>query len=491
MIEERESLLKRLKDYRRTDLYPFHMPGHKRQVTEEWIKTFPNPYSIDITEIEGFDNLHHPEDILKDSMKRASAIYGSDKTYYLINGSSCGILSAVCGVVPPGGTILMSRNCHKSAYHGVILNELDAIYIYPQILAGFGLQGGLNPEDVERMLIGHPEIQAVLVVSPTYDGIVSDIESIAGIVHKYSIPLIVDEAHGAHFSFGRLGGFPTSALDLGADVVIQSLHKTLPSFTQTAVLHMKAGLVDFNRIERYLQMFQSSSPSYLLLAGIENCIFFMEKKGQRRMQEFGKKLDEVRENLMGLKKLKLFSNIGQEEGNIFDFDKSKIIISTRDTRLTGKDLSEYLRETYHLEMEMCGPDYVTAITTLMDTDDGLDRLCMAIHEIDNRILNHEKSSKATDYVFQSPEKRLVMAKALDLPLNEIEINKGEGRVSGEFIYLYPPGIPIVAPGEILKKEIIDIILEFKRMRLPIQGLDDISVNRIKVVSEKALEGKEG
>ena len=187
-------LYDKLVDYSQSDVYPFHMPGHKRQVGNPFLQEFPNPYAIDITEIDGFDNLHHAEGIIRESMDRAAKMYGADRSYYLVNGSSCGILSAVCGMTQHGGKILMSRNCHKAAYHGVFLNRLRVEYIYPQIIEEFGIQGGLVPEDVEQVLKTDHDIQAVLVVSPTYDGIVSDVEKIVEICHGCGIPLIVDEA---------------------------------------------------------------------------------------------------------------------------------------------------------------------------------------------------------------------------------------------------------------------------------------------------------
>lgn len=242
-MRQEELLINRLAAYARSDMYPFHMPGHKRRTGPEesfmnsCTDSFTNPFAVDITEIEGFDNLHHPEGILKDSMKWAADVYGADQTYYLINGSTGGILAAVCGSVPRGGRILVSRNCHKSVYHGICLNQLKTSYVYPQEIEGLGIQGGITAEDVDRMLNRYMDTQAVLIVCPTYDGIVSDIEAIARIVHRAGLPLIVDEAHGAHFRYDAM--FPVSALDLGADVVIQSVHKTLPSLTQTALLHIK------------------------------------------------------------------------------------------------------------------------------------------------------------------------------------------------------------------------------------------------------------
>lgn len=177
--EERRITERAVKRYSASGAAAFHMPGHKRQMDCGLLRDFPNPFSIDITEIDGFDNLHHPEGILKESMEWAAGVYGADHTYYLVNGSSCGILSAIGAAARPGETILVSRNCHKSVYHGLILNSLKPEYVYPQIIEELGIQGGIKPEDVEKKLTEHPEIRCVLIVSPTYDGVVSDIRGIA------------------------------------------------------------------------------------------------------------------------------------------------------------------------------------------------------------------------------------------------------------------------------------------------------------------------
>ena len=486
-MNDTPDLLKKLKEYGKSDFYPFHMPGHKRQYKESFAADFPNPFSLDITEIEGFDNLHHPEGILKESMEWASGIYGSSRTYYLINGSSSGILSAISGTVSRGGTILMSRNCHKSAFHGVFLNQLKVEYIYPQIIPEFGIQGGLIPGKIEEMLMNHQEIQAVFVVSPTYDGIVSDVKAIAEIVHRFHLPLIVDEAHGAHFSFGREGKFPVSALELGADVVIQSLHKTLPSFTQTAVMHVREGYVDMGRLDRYVHIYQTSSPSYVLMAGIESCIRYMAGEGVKQMKLFSDKIDWIRMALSGLNHLKLLTD--QEKGmyGIYDMDRSKIIISTRGTGKSGTWLDDRLRREYHLEMEMCGSDYVTAITTLADTQEGLERLCNALLSID-AMLSTEAGYEGgkislCQELDRTPECRLTIAQAMDEPRHRIAIPDGEGMISAEFVYVYPPGIPIVVPGEVLNKTSIDLIMKYKELGLAVQGMEDEDSRELYVVDE--------
>ena len=489
-------LLNQLISYSQSDMYPFHMPGHKRNGG-----AFPNPFEIDITEIEGFDNLHHPEGILKDSMERAAAAYGADRTYYLVNGSSSGILSAIMGTVRHGGKILISRNCHKSVYHGVILGCLDVAYVYPQYIEPLGIQGGILAEDVDRMLSGNPDTQAVLVVSPTYDGIVSDVKGIAEVVHRYGIPLIVDEAHGAHFPFGSRAGFPQSALECGADLVIQSLHKTLPSFTQTAVLHLREGKADRERIERYLQIFQSSSPSYVLMAGIESCIDRMAKDGGFCMDEFFGRIRRLRSGLEGLEHMKLAGRELCGQYGVWDVDESKIVVSVRDCMwindsgqemfVDGAWLGQILREEFHLEMEMCGVDYVVAIATVCDTQEGFERLLDALIEVDRRLrtgksLHAGAEAERTVHVRPIVKKRLFDA-ADDL-FDEVDLADSAGRISTEFIYLYPPGIPIVAPGEMVTEEIVSAVLQYRRMGLPVQGMADLNGRKLRVVQQDKIGG---
>lgn len=523
--KQEDLLVNRLIRYGNTDMYPFHMPGHKRAEGMD----FPNPYTIDITEIDGFDNLHHPEGILKESMEWAAGLYGADRTYYLVNGSSCGILSAVCGAVPRGGRILVSRNCHKSVYHGIYLNQLKAAYVYPQEVTGLGIQGGILPSDVDMMLKRYMDTRAVLIVSPTYDGVVSDIKGIARVVHEAGLPLIVDEAHGAHFRYGEM--FPASALDSGADAVIQSVHKTMPSLTQTALLHIRNNrpdggcYADRERIDRYIHMLQSSSPSYVFMASIENSIFRMEHMDMTAYEE---EIRALRLRLGEMKHLRLADTDLRGKYGIFDLDMSKIVVSARGLVLkkdagsalagsggnkpsifTGGDLDDILRREYHLEMEMCGADYVTAITSVMDCPEGLKRLGDALTEIDSRLKfcrdsegdvgtgNPQPSRpKGADWktagsrpATQEPisvysmrsDTAMTIADAMDGTMQPVRLKDSAGCISGEFVYIYPPGIPIVAPGEWISKKALKVILDYIDKDLPVQGPEDTSLRYIRTV----------
>lgn len=483
-MDKKKLLLKKLLEYREFDFYPMHMPGHKRNMDASFLKDFPNPFSIDITEIDGFDNLHHPEEILKDSMEWAANVYGADKTYYLVNGSSGGILSAVSAAAANGRRILVSRNCHKSVYHGIILKQLCVDYVYPQIIERLGIQGGILPEDVERKLEEHPDTAAVLVVSPTYDGVVSDICGIAEVVHKRGIPLIVDEAHGAHFSFGG-EDFPVTALEQGADLVIQSLHKTLPSLTQTAVLHVKKGLISLEKLEHYLQIYQTSSPSYVFLASIERCIFEMEQHGRKYLHEWKERLDKVRSELQNLRYLKLLNEKTGKYG-IFALDSAKIVISCRGCRIRTKErlngslLAEILRKQYHIEMEMSSVDYVTAITSCFDTEEGLKRLCRALLEIDGG-LESDDIEKPQETAWRYPDIRMKMSEAAEADCESLPLESCAEKISAEFIYLYPPGIPIMAPGELVTEDILKTVMEYKTMGFSVQGMADRNAELLRVI----------
>ena len=511
--EKQPGLLERLTEYAGSDAYPFHMPGHKRrEITDGIPGGFPDPYGIDITEIDGFDNLHHAEGILKDAMDEAAAIYGADRSWYLVNGSTCGILSAVFATTENGGKILTARNCHKAVYHAICLNRLEAEYLYPEEITEFGINGGIRAEDVRKALekdamrcAGNSgdvrgkitKIQAVLITSPTYEGVVSDIRVIADVAHEYGIPLIVDEAHGAHLEYAdQCHSFPKSALEYGADIVIQSLHKTLPCFTQTAILHVKGKLVDQDRISRYLSMFQTSSPSYLFMAGMERCIRYMDGDGRNEMIRYEKRLERFMERMEGLQVLEVLDReICGKYRTVAGWDPSKIVVSTmRAEDFHGEELAETLRRKYHLEMEMTAPEYVIAMTSLMDTEEGFERLGTALLEIDGALRRRTESGRKEKAASETPEgleskvshpvRRMLICEAMDADTERTAFQDTVGKVSAEFVYLYPPGIPIIAPGEVFTDAIVEKIMAYKAAGLLVQGPADPDADVILTLSSE-------
>ena len=461
------SLYDSLAEYGRSDYYGFHMPGHKRNLE---LLGGAFPFGIDITEIDGFDDLHHAEGILKDAQERAAKVYHAEETHFLINGSSVGILSAVAGVTQRGDTILVARNCHKSVYHAIEMNGLNPVYLAPGFHTSVQMNTEISAEEVRGALKRNQKIKAVLIVSPTYDGVVSDVGAIAEEAHKKGIPVIVDEAHGAHFGFHPY--FPENANTKGADIVIHSLHKTLPSLTQTALLHMNGELVSRRKVRRYLQMLQSSSPSYVLMASIDSCVDLLQNRREELFEPYVKNLRRLREELAGLRRLRLIQT------DRYDF--SKVVISAGNRGLTGRQLYRILLEEYHLQMEMAAGDYVLAMTSVGDTPDGFRRLISALREID---AGREEADGQTEGKAGSLRKKRNIP---CLPRPDVVYNSSEmqdalrtlslswsdsvGRISAEYAYLYPPGIPLIVPGERIPQEAADVLQWYYEMGFSVEGL---------------------
>lgn len=464
-------LKKRLLAYAESDYYGFHMPGHKRQMGE-----LGNPYQIDITEIDGFDDLHHPQaqGILAQAQARAARLYGAEETHFLINGSTAGILSAISGCTSFGGRLLMARNSHRSAYHGAGLRNLKLSYLYPQTEETLWINGGISPKDVENSLKEHPELEAVFLTSPTYEGICTDVRTAAEICHRYNIPLIVDQAHGAHFPFCEW--FPEDALRAGADVVIESVHKTLPALTQTALLHMQGNLVDRERVRYYLSVYQSSSPSYVLMASVDSCMEQLEREGCVLFGAYQKRLERFRESCKSLKWLRL---AGQEivgTASIYDFDLSRLVISTGNTSMTGMSLMRKLRCQYHLEMEMATEDYVIGISSVADREEDFERLSRALHELDEvegeRCADVSSRENRNIRQLQRGEAVLTLGEALECQKEWAELEEAEERISGAYLYVYPPGIPVVIPGEKLTGRLCRQIARWAAEGRELHGLDE-------------------
>lgn len=472
-----EHLYSKLKKLENSGIYAFHMPGHKRNTS---IIGADLPYGIDITEINGFDDLHHPDGILKEVQQRASELYQADETHYLINGSTVGLLSAILGCTHRGDRILMARNCHKSVYNAVFLNGLRPVYIYPDLLSSTGgeemdLNGPVTAEQVGELLEKSPEVSAVVITSPTYDGVVSDVQAIAERVHAKGIPLILDEAHGAHFGFHQY--FPENGNKLGADIVIHSLHKTLPSLTQTALLHMNGTIADRDRVRMYLDILQSSSPSYVLMASIDECVQLIKQKKKEIFGTYTDMLKAAREELGSMEHLRLWESK--------EYDRSKILISIAGNmtdsgvmkKYTGKRLYDELRGEHQLELEMSTPNYVIAMTAPGDTENGMSRLVAALKEIDGKLAENRNNEfphantegqtrtfTRNDQIYSCEEIKRFTNKR-----NKISFAQCTGYISTEYAYTYPPGIPLVVPGERISESTMHQIINYQKGGFDIRG----------------------
>lgn len=447
-------LLGQLRQYLDKDLLPMHMPGHKRNKKS----SAGLPYGLDLTEVEGTDDLHHPEGILKEAMDRAAALFGARKTFFLVNGSTCGILASLGAVLPPGGTLLAAGNCHRSVFHAAEIGGLRIRFPEMPCLKDFEICGSIPPSGVEEMLEKYPDIGAVILTSPTYEGVLSDIRSIARICHGRGLPLIVDEAHGAHLGLVPSCGFPESAVRQGADLVVQSPHKTLGSLTQTALLHVCSDRIPAERVRRQLEIYETSSPSYPLMISLDECVCTLLKEGGKLFGDWERRLSEFERAAEDLKRIRILT--GKEEG-IFAFDKSKILMDFRDLGLTGQAAAGILRRDFGIEPEMSQGTCVLAMTGPFDREDALKRLFLALLETDSM-----EGSPLPGRTFPAAgafhdRAAVRISDGLWKKTCILPAEKAAGRVSAEYVYCYPPGIPLLLPGERIDPERAALIRDLK------------------------------
>lgn len=435
------SLYDALFDYASSGRIPFHMPGHKRK--EKFAGFLP--YSIDITEIDGFDDLHDPSEILLSLEDRMSKFWNVPCVIPLVCGSTGGILAGIRSLTSFGDTIILDRRCHKSVHNAVELCGLEPHYIRSDSDLEFDIPLPLSPDDVAKALNDTPHASLVVITSPTYEGVIADIPRISEIVHSHGAKLLVDQAHGAHLDISPF--FVGSAAKY-ADITVISLHKTLPSMTQTAAL-LLSDSVDASIVASNVSLFETSSPSYVLLASIDRCVDLLASDGNKMFDEYLKKLDKFYSDCRNLENLRLL----EKEYH----DKGKIVISCKGTNVDGTQLAQMLRDDYNIEPEMVMPTYVLAMSTVADDDDDLSALSRALCEIDKMIksVNSSDNLNFNDIIF--PHRLCSPHSAAKLDGEYVDYHDATGRLSLDYVYAYPPGAPLITPGEVMTIEISDKI----------------------------------
>lgn len=433
------------------DRYPFHMPGHKRNVV---LTGEDFPYDRDITEIEGSDNLHDMSGVILEECERAARLWGAARAHILVNGSTCGILAAIRAYAGHDRGVVVARNCHKSVCNGIELCRLQPTYTYPEADPESGICGSITPKEVDRALRATPDARLVIVTSPTYEGVISDIAGIADVAHAHGALLLVDAAHGAHLG---LNGFSAHPVSLGADIVICSLHKTLPAPTQTALALVGKTCPAPLAFASQLAVFETSSPSYVLMEQAARCIRLIEQQGSALCQAWKVRLDAFVGTVSALRHLRLYFH-NDRPACMWGYDASKLVIGTRGTTLTGHALAEILRNTYKIEIEMAASDYVIAMTSLADTDQGFARLARALCEIDAQA---EAQAIAAAPVLPQLHATCAPWKATDRASVALPVEKAVGRVSAEYVWAYPPGIPLIVPGERLCEQALAALADMQ------------------------------
>lgn len=455
---------------------PFHMPGHKSNLRNfqelDIIKKYL--YKIDLTEVPGTDNLHSPEGIILQGERLAARAFGAYKSYFLVNGSTCGIYSMIMGNTKPGDKIIVQRNCHRSVYMACLMGSLETVYITPEIIPGFCIPGGLSLRQVKKTIEENKDAKAVVVTYPSYYGICSDLKAIADLAHENNMLLLVDEAHGAHFGFSE--GVPKPALSLGADASVISLHKSTPAMTQCSLLNISKG-VNEEGIAFMLRMFQSTSPSYILMASIDAARHIMESRGKELLDELLENIGGFRKKAEDLKEFRLIDKSLVGKHGVYDVDLTKLVIFSR---MGGRKLEEVLRRNYNIQVEMSDINNVVFIGTVGDKKECYDALYNALKALD--LTQGNRASAATSGKIQMEYIQAVsMREAYYSPKKRIRLKDAGGRISCELAAPYPPGIPVLLPGEVITHEIIDFIGQQIKYGIPINGLQDSTGEYIEVI----------
>jgi len=478
-------LIEALKENRDSGPYPFHMPGHKRVLSNDDL--LAEVYGIDITETEGFDNLHDAQGIIKEAEERAAALFGADETHFLVNGSTGGILASVCGTVTCGDMIIVAGNCHRSVYNAVMLSGAKPYIVTPDKEKLFGIFGGITKEQISGALkdtkckTGNV---AVVITSPTYEGITSDIAGIAAICHESGAVLIVDAAHGAHF--GLSDAFPASPVSEGADVVITSVHKTLPSMTQTALIHINKMCRSKEHIRKMLPVFSTSSPSYVLMASIDSMTALLEDRKKELFDDYTKKLNDFYKKAGRFKSLAVLTGSKLSAPGSCDHDMGKIVVGDSTATYTGERLSRTLREEYGICAEMATKEYVILMTSIADSARAFEKLYDALRRIDEIITaGGQVAPTEVSDTGMSTYTGLLDGNMKEAMLSEAEsvpVGASAGRIAADFVSVYPPGIPELIPGEKITKESAGRILEAINTGLDVVGLTN---GEISVIWEKS------
>lgn len=492
--QNRAPLYEALLKYRREKKVSFHVPGHKdgKWFDQEGEASFTSLLSLDGTEVNGLDDLHHPHEAIARAQELAAEAFGADATYFLVGGSTAGNLATSLTVFKPGDRVLVQRNSHKSVFNGLMLSGAEPIYVVPEVDQKEGIPLGIPPESIKEGLIQFPDVRGVWLTNPNYYGIGSNLKEIAKITRKANVPLLIDEAHGAHY--GQAAGLPSSSLQEGADLVVQSTHKMLSAMTMASMLHVKGRRIDRERLTTFLSMVQSSSPSYPLMASLDLARRQLIQRGRKELQEKALLFHEKKEYFQGLFKNLTFFTLDSNEKDAQEQDPFKWMISAADGEMTGYELLESL-EDLGCVAEMADTCHVVLAFSPGIGEEEMTLLQQALGKLDHIISTSRKKGLLRMEEFTSSMRGepsgISLRKALDLPGKSLPLMESAGYYCGEMIIPYPPGVPYVVPGEKIEKYHIEALLQMKESGIFFQGIQDDSLATIRVVDFPGPEDRRG
>ncbi|MGG6432208.1 aminotransferase class I/II-fold pyridoxal phosphate-dependent enzyme [Anoxybacillus sp. D401a] len=463
----------------------FHIPGHKKGAgMDEQFRSFigENALAMDLINIGPLDDLHQPKGMIKRAQQLAAEAFGADYTFFSVQGTSGAIMTMVMSVAGPGDKIIVPRNVHKSVMAAIVFSGATPIFVHPEIDKELGISHGITPEAVEAALKQHPDAKGVLVINPTYFGIAGDLKRIVDIAHRYHVPVLVDEAHGVHIHFHE--DLPLSAMQAGADMSATSVHKLGGSMTQSSILNVKEGLVSPKRVQAILSMLTTTSTSYLLLASLDVARKRLATEGHELAERAIRLANETRKQINDIDYLYCVGKeiIGTKA--TFDYDPTKLIISVKELGLTGYEVEKWLREHYNIEVELSDLYNILCIITPGDTERETSVLVEALRRLSNEFRHQAEVGKKPKVLL--PDIPVLALTPRDAFYSETEVvpfDESAGRIIAEFVMVYPPGIPIFIPGEIITEENLNYIRKNIEVGLPVQGPEDDTLQMLRVIKE--------
>jgi len=465
----------------------FHIPGHKKGtgIDPEFRKFIgDNALSIDLINIGPLDDLHQPKGIIKAAQDLAAEAFGADHTFFSVQGTSGAIMTMVMAVCGPGDKIIVPRNVHKSVMSAIVFSGAIPIFIHPDVDNDLGISHGITTESVEHALEQHPDSKGLLVINPTYFGISANLKKIVEIAHSYDVPVLVDEAHGVHIHFHEK--LPLSAMQAGADMSATSVHKLGGSMTQSSILNIKEGLVSVQRVQSILSMLTTTSTSYLLLASLDVARRRLVMEGHDLIEQSIQLAEETRDRINHIDHIYCVGREILGTKATFEIDPTKLLISVKGLGLTGFDVEGWLREKYNIEVEMSDLYNVLCIITPGDTKADTDKLVDALTNLSNEFKHSSNSKNNLSPEVLLPDIPVLALTPRDAFYSETEVipfTDSIGRIIAEFVMVYPPGIPIFIPGEIITKENLTYINKNLEVGLPVQGPEDFELKNVRVIKE--------
>ncbi|MDE7203149.1 MAG: aminotransferase class I/II-fold pyridoxal phosphate-dependent enzyme [Lachnospiraceae bacterium] len=488
MNQSQTPLLQAVTDLIETNPAYFKVPGHRldKGVCPRWTDRVGTAiFAYDVTETPFTDDLHSPEGAIDEAQKLLSALYGADQSFFLVNGSTCGNEAMILSAAFEGEKIMIARNAHKSAMMGLVLSGAEPVYVMPEVIGDWAIQGEITAESVRKGFEENPDCKALFLVSPSYYGVSSDLGKIAEVCHAHGALLLVDEAHGGHVYFHDK--LPMGALEAGADVCVQSMHKVAGALTQSSVLHIKrhgVGEAALKRIAQNLQLVQSTSPSYLLMTSIDCARYELAMNGREMM--------EKARNLAGYARERIHKTAGfccmEGEG----IDQTRLVISARGIGLTGYVLEKMLFEEYAVNMELSDYENVLAIVTYANEIEDMDRLIAACKDISRRCAGQPAlriMNKKNVYPSfpRLPQQIMTPRRAYFSNTETVRWQEAAGQIAGQMIAPYPPGIPVIYPGERISQEVWEYIECFRRNGRHMHGTgQDGKLDWVKVIVSDAV-----